>query len=439
MAPLELFLHIFLDHVHGDMTGAFVHDLDTVSPSPLGEVALNFEFSKLGIIIGVGDRAWAESVADGKADIVSRHNFANFIPMSVGEIFLVMREAPFGEDRATAADDSRHAFGGHGDEAEEYPGVDGEVVDALFCLFDEGIAVEFPGEVFGFAVDFFEGLINGDRSDGDGGVAENPLASGVDIFPGAEIHHGVGAPFGRPAHFFHFFVDGGSDRTIADIGVNFDEKISADDHRFEFGVIDICGDDGASAGDFVADKFWGDVFGDSGAPGLAWVLLEEGIAGAVFIFDGFEGGLAAEIFADGDVLHFWGDDSLAGIPELGYGMACAGAEGATSGIIGGVERGEAAAFFGGLLSVTGAEVAVVLRDGRATGILFHIAARGDPRCAHGRQSFLDIAGEIGIAPRTATIIDANWLIDFDGAVEGFGWGEGNFAEGNADLGVDASF
>ena len=38
-----------------DMTGAFVHDLDTVSPSPLGEVALNFEFSKLGIIIGVGD------------------------------------------------------------------------------------------------------------------------------------------------------------------------------------------------------------------------------------------------------------------------------------------------------------------------------------------------------------------------------------------------
>ena len=89
--------------------------------------------------------------------------------------------------------------------------------------------------------------------------------------------------------------------------------------------------------------------------------------------------------------------------------------------------------------MTGAEVAVVLRAGRATGVLFHVAAIGDPICAHGRQALLDIAGEIGIAPRTATVIDANWLIDFDGAVHRFGWGEGNFAKGNADLRMDASF
>jgi len=120
-------------------------------------------------------------------------------------------------------------------------------------------------------------------------------------------------------------------------------------------------------------------------------------------------------------------------------MTCAGAEGATSGIIWGVERGEAAAFFGGFLGVTGAEVAIVLGDGRATGILFHVGAIGDPICAHGRQPLLDIAGEIGIAPRAAAIIDANWLIDFNGAVEGFGWGEDNFAKGNADLRVDGSF
>ena len=51
--------------------------------------------------------------------------------------------------------------------------------------------------------------------------------------------------------------------------------------------------------------------------------------------------LEALVFADGDVFHLRGDDALAGIPELGDGMAGGGAERLAAG--GGRETGEAVA------------------------------------------------------------------------------------------------
>ena len=40
VAPLELFLHVLLDQVHGDVAGAFVHDLHAMCPGALGQLAL---------------------------------------------------------------------------------------------------------------------------------------------------------------------------------------------------------------------------------------------------------------------------------------------------------------------------------------------------------------------------------------------------------------
>jgi hypothetical protein len=36
-----------------------------------------------------------------------------------------------------------------------------------------------------------------------------------------------------PDHFIDFLADGGCDGGVADIRVDFDEEIAADDHRFE--------------------------------------------------------------------------------------------------------------------------------------------------------------------------------------------------------------
>ncbi len=93
------------------------------------------------------------------------------------------------------------------DEAQQDAGVDGEVIDALLGLLDEGVAEEFPGEVLGLAVHFFERLIDRHGADGDGRVAQDPLAGGVDVLAGGEVHDGVGAPLGGPAHFLDFFLD----------------------------------------------------------------------------------------------------------------------------------------------------------------------------------------------------------------------------------------
>ena len=152
---------------------------------------------------------------------------------------------------------------GERDEAQQHAGVDGEVIHALLGLFDEGVAEDFPGEVLGLAADFFERLINRHGADGHGRVAENPFARGVDVLAGGEVHDGVRAPLGGPAHFLDFLLDARRDGAVADVGVDFHEEVAADDHRLGFGVIDVGRDDGAAGGDFAADELGGDFGGDA--------------------------------------------------------------------------------------------------------------------------------------------------------------------------------
>ena len=152
----------------------------------------------------------------------------------------------------------------------KHAGVDGEVIDPLLRLFDERVAINFPGQFLGAAADFFERLINRHGADRHGRVANDPFARGVNVFAGGKIHHGVGAPFRRPTHFLDFFLDRRRDGAVADVGVDFHQEIAADDHRLEFRVIDVRRDDGAAARDFVAHEF---------RCYFAWNLCAEGFAG----------------------------------------------------------------------------------------------------------------------------------------------------------------
>ena len=71
------------------------------------------------------------------------------------------------------------------------------------------------------------------------------------------------------------------DGRVADVGVDLAEAGHADRHGLEFGMVDVGGDDHASAGDFVADQ------------------------------------LGRELFFVGDEGHFFGDDALARVVHLG--------------------------------------------------------------------------------------------------------------------------
>ncbi len=70
-APLELLGHVFLDHVHGHVARAFVHHLNAFGPRAAGEFALHFEFAELRFVVGVGNRAGTQAVADAERDVVT--------------------------------------------------------------------------------------------------------------------------------------------------------------------------------------------------------------------------------------------------------------------------------------------------------------------------------------------------------------------------------
>ena len=91
MAPLQLLIHVLLDHVHRHVAGAFIHDLHPAIPGPRGKFALRLQFGKLRVVVCVSNRARTESVANGEADVVSGHDIADIIPLSVEEILLVVR------------------------------------------------------------------------------------------------------------------------------------------------------------------------------------------------------------------------------------------------------------------------------------------------------------------------------------------------------------
>ncbi len=323
--------------------------------------------------------------------------------------------------------------------------MDGEVIDALLGLLDEGVAEEFPGEVFGFAVHFFERLINGHGADGHGAVAQDPFTGGVDVLAGGEVHDGVGSPLGGPAHFFDFFLDAGGDGAVADVGVDFDEEIPADDHRLEFGVIDVRGDDSAAGGDFTADELGGDFVRDALGEALedagrvvgldlggADVLLVEVVADDVV---GEVGDLRAlHVLADGDELHLGGDDAGFGVGELRHHFAGLGLQRLALGVDGGLQGAEEAfALGGGVFGVVGGEVAVVAGLNGAAFVGFDVVAGFDPGFAKRGQAGFDGAFVIRVAPGAGAVIDADGFVGLDAAVEGFRGAERDLAHGDADI------
>jgi len=144
--------------------------------------------------------------------------------------------------------------------------VNREVIHALLGLFDQRVTENLPGEVFRPAVYFLQCLVNWNGAHRDRAVADDPFAGLVNVLSGGKIHQRVAAPFHRPAHFFHFLIDGGSDRAVANVGVDLHEEVPADDHRLELRVIDVGRDDRAAAGNFAPHKFRGDFLRNTRAP-----------------------------------------------------------------------------------------------------------------------------------------------------------------------------
>ena len=171
MTPIDLLLHVFFDELHRNVAGAFIHDLAAFGPGTRGELSLDFQFGQLRVIIGVGNRSGTKPVADGETDVVCGTDVANLVPMGVEEVLGIVVERPLGQNGSATRNDPGHTTGGVWDEPLQDGGVDGEVIDPLFGLLDEGVAVEFPGKVFDTSVNFFESLVDRNGADRNGRIA----------------------------------------------------------------------------------------------------------------------------------------------------------------------------------------------------------------------------------------------------------------------------
>ena len=69
-AGLQLLGHVDLDLVHGDMARPLDHHLAVVLPGDLGQLAERFEFGELRAVVGVGDAAGAQAVAEAEAHVI---------------------------------------------------------------------------------------------------------------------------------------------------------------------------------------------------------------------------------------------------------------------------------------------------------------------------------------------------------------------------------
>ena len=178
------------------MAGAFNHHLHVILPGDFRQFAQRMQLGELRLVVGVLDRAGAQTIAEGQRHVIGGADFTDFAEVLVEEVFLMMRQAPLGHDGTTARHDTCQALRGHRHVAQQYAGVNREVVDALFGLFQQGIAEGFPGQVLGNAVDLLQRLVNRDGTNRHRAVAQDPLAGLVDIAASGEVHHRVGAPAG---------------------------------------------------------------------------------------------------------------------------------------------------------------------------------------------------------------------------------------------------
>src|SRR3546814_16436489 len=87
------------DLVHRDVARPLYHHLHILRPGALGEFAQRVELGELRLVVGVGDAAGAEAVAEAVGDVIGLHDLGDLVAAGVEEAFLVMREAPRSEER----------------------------------------------------------------------------------------------------------------------------------------------------------------------------------------------------------------------------------------------------------------------------------------------------------------------------------------------------
>ena len=86
-------------------------------------------------------------------------------------------------------------------------------------------------------------------------MPEDGLANRRNVAAGREIHHRVGSVVNGSVQLLELFFNIRSDGRIADVGVDFAQRLDTDRHRLQFRMVDVRRNNHASASYFVAHQF----------------------------------------------------------------------------------------------------------------------------------------------------------------------------------------
>ena len=195
----------------------------------------------------------------------------------------------------------------------------------------------------------------------------------------------MSAPQRVAHHLLDLFGDRGRDDRVADIGVDLNQEIPADDHRLGFRVVDVVGDDRATPRDLVADEFRRYVVRDRSAERLAI----EGFLPVEL--------LAPEVLADRDIFHLGGDDAAPCIRDLGHRSTRLGAQHLAPAA---VEQRDRTLFTAPQAIILGLDLAALVE--------LDIAARHDPWLAQLGQTLVDVDLRRRVGIETRSVVDADW-------------------------------
>jgi hypothetical protein len=184
-----------------------------------------------------------------------------------------------------------------------------------------------------------------------------------------------------------------SQRRIAKIAVDFHPEVAANDHRFQFGMIDVGWQNGAATGDLVAHELRGEGIGKSRAEIFAAMLTQQTPVARIVAQL-----LQAHGFTQSDVFHLRRDDATAGVVHLSNARAGFGA----------ARRADVfkTQMSGGRISRAGAAIL-----GRWASQYFRIVTLPDPGSSNRRQAFEQINLCLRIGVGTGTVVDRDrWIV-----------------------------
>ena len=119
----------------------------------------------------------------------------------------------------------------------------------------------------------------------------------MDIVASGEVHESVATPFAAPYSLIYFFVDAGRSGRVTDVGIDFYEEVSSDNHRFALRVIDISREDSSSACYLASDELRCDMSLDAEL-------------------------LAVHVLTNSNILHLRCDDASLSVCHLSDSLSC---------------------------------------------------------------------------------------------------------------------